>query len=137
MLANRLRHRIEIFEKAITQDSTTGAVEETWQYFMLDDGTVLDSVPAEVLTGQGKEFNQGGTIQGEVSARINLRWFPKLRQDMLIIWEDYYYNILSIETDLTGRQEYRLRCTAIAPSVDPATRLVLWNNIPITWDNCD
>jgi hypothetical protein len=31
---------------------------------------------------------------------------------MRILWDGNIYNIKSIETDLSGRQEYRLRCSA-------------------------
>lgn len=99
-------------EQIETQNTTTGAMSIVWQNVMLDTDTVLDSVPAEVLTGAGREFNQSGAIQGEIVARINMRWFPDLTQAMRILWDGKVFNIHSIETDLTGRQEYRLKCTA-------------------------
>lgn len=112
MLANRLRHRVAVEEFTATQDPITGAIAEGWQAVTLPSGTVLSSVPAEVLTGGGREFNQSGTVQAEVSARINMRWFPGLTQAMRIVWDGNIYNIGSIETDATARREYRLRCTA-------------------------
>jgi SPP1 family predicted phage head-tail adaptor len=111
MLANRLRHRVAIQEQVKTQDETTGALSIAWQNVMLGS-TELDSVPAEVLTGAGREFIQAGSVQGEIAARINLRWFSGLTQSMRILWDGNVYNIKSIETDLSGRQEYRLRCSA-------------------------
>ena len=101
-----------IQEQVETQNSTTGAMSIAWENVVLDSNTVLDAVPAEVLTGAGREFNQAGAIQGEIDARINLRWFPDLTQAMRIVWDGKIFNIHSIETDLTGRREYRLKCTA-------------------------
>ena len=105
MLAYRLRHRVTIQELVEVQDTTTGAVTRAWENFIAD-------VPAEVLTGAGKEFVSSGATQGEITARINMRWFPGLTQKMRVVWDGNEYNILSIETDITGRQEYRLKCNS-------------------------
>lgn len=110
MLSSRLRHRIEFQELTEEQDSETGAVLSSWQTAYLDSDTLLNSVPAEVLTGPGREFRQSGTTQAETTARINLRWFPGLSPEWRIIWDGRVYNITGIETDLTGRREWRLRC---------------------------
>ena len=111
MLAYRLRHRVTIQERVETQDEDTGAIEVVWQDATLGGVEMLD-VPAEVLTGAGREFNNSASIQGEIAARINMRWFPGLTQKMRILWDGNTYNISSIETDLTARREYRLKCTA-------------------------
>lgn len=112
MLANRLRHRVAVQELIETQNSTTGAVTRAWENVLLDSSTELDAVPAEVLTGPGREFMQSGSTQNEIAARINLRWFPGLTQKMRIVWDGNVYNIQSIETDVTARREYRLKCIA-------------------------
>lgn len=110
MLASRLRHRIEFQELVEEQDNETGAVVQSWQTAYLDSDTLLDSVPAEVLTGPGREFRNSGTTQAETTARINLRWFPGLLATWRILWDGRIFNIQSIETDATARREYRLRC---------------------------
>jgi SPP1 family predicted phage head-tail adaptor len=112
MLSHRLRHRITVQELSEIQDTNTGALTYSWETAILDDGTILDAVPAEVLTGAGREFVQSGATQGQIAARINMRWFPGLTQKMRIVWDTNIYNITSIETDITGRQEYRLKCVA-------------------------
>lgn len=112
MLSNRLRHRITIQELVEIQDTTTGAVSREWETLILDDGTIMDAVPAEVLTGAGKEYMGSGAIQNEIAARINMRWFPGLTQKHRILWDTNTFNITSIETDITARQEYRLKCSA-------------------------
>lgn len=110
MEAQRYRHRIEIQEKVETQDSETGDVGHTWETFYLDSDTPCDEVPAEVLTGPGREFNAADAKQAETTARVAFRWFPGLLPTMRILWDGKVYDIVSIETDLTARREYRLRC---------------------------
>ena len=105
MLAYRLRHRVSVQELVEVQDTNTGSVTYSWEDFISD-------VPAEVLTGIGKEFVSSGATQGEITARINMRWFPGLTQKMRIVLDTNTYNILSIETDITARQEYRLKCSS-------------------------
>lgn len=112
MLAHRLRQRVTVQEQVFDQDSETGARVMSWQNLWLDSKTELSDVPAEVLTGPGREFNESGAVQSEIVARINMRWFPGLTQSMRVLWGDLVLNIGSIETDATARQEYRLRCTA-------------------------
>lgn len=103
MLAHRLRHRVTIQRPVDTQDEYTGDIERSWQ-------TVHEAVPAEVLTGPGRELHAAGTKLAETSARINLRWFPGLSHEMRILWDGKVYDIVSIETDATARREYRLHC---------------------------
>jgi SPP1 family predicted phage head-tail adaptor len=110
MLAQRLRHRVEIQEKVEGQDSETGDLSHSWATVYLDPNTPLDAVPAEVLTGPGREFNAANAKQAEADARITLRWFPGLLPTMRVVWQSLPYDIISIETDATGRREYRLRC---------------------------
>lgn len=110
MEAQRYRHRVEFQEQFEEQDSETGAITRDWDTVYLDSDTPLDSVPAEVLTGPGREFNAADAKQAETSARINLRWFPGLLPSWRLLWDGKTYDILSIETDATARREYRLRC---------------------------
>ena len=110
MLTNRLRHRIHFQELVEEQNSETGESIFSWQTAMIDSETLLDSVPDEVLTGPGREFSESGTTQSEITARINLRWFPGLSTEWRILWDGKIFNIVSKETDATARREYRLRC---------------------------
>lgn len=107
MLAHRLRHRITIQKPDRIQDPNTGAMINGW-------ATVegMTAVPAEVLTGPGREFRASGAVQAETAARINLRWFPGLLESWRILWDGKTFDIGSIETDATGRREYRLVCKA-------------------------
>jgi SPP1 family predicted phage head-tail adaptor len=110
MLAQRLRHRVAIEEKLEEQDSETGDTTYSWEVVYLDSDTPLSAVPAEVLTGPGREFNAANAKQAEADARITIRWFPGLLPTMRVVWQSLPYDIISIETDATGRREYRLRC---------------------------
>jgi len=102
-LSQRLRHRVLIQAKEIVTGPGGEPLGHEWVDFIAD-------VPAEVLTGPGREFHAADAKQAETSARMTLRWFPGLLPTMRIAWEGLLYNITSIETDRTGRMEYRLRC---------------------------
>lgn len=107
-LGQRLRHRIRFQLPEWEQDSETGEMLAIWR-----DVPGMERVPAEVLTGPGREFRESGTTQAETTARINLRWFPVDHLELYqwrILWDGRVYNIRSAETDATGRREWRLRC---------------------------
>lgn len=131
MLSHRLRHRVAVQQIMESQNSQTGAISEVWVTRVLDDNTVLNAVPAEVLTGAGREFVQGGAVQSEFNARMNLRWFPDLTMKMRIVWDNKVYQITSIETDVTARREYRLKVLAIGESNELAEINMLWNTTDI------
>lgn len=103
-LAPRLRHRIT-FQQQVAERDEDGVLHTTWQ-------DMQDDVPAEVLTGAGREFNASGQVQAEVAARITCRWFPGLEASWRILWDGLIYNIATFDTDATGRREWRIRCTA-------------------------
>ncbi|MFC3340017.1 head-tail adaptor protein [Paracandidimonas soli] len=115
MLAHRLRHRITFQRNEPAQrDENNVPIPNSggWQTVVLADGTRLENVPAEVLTGPGREFQGGAATQAEASARINLRWFPASERDMAVwrvLWDGRVYNITSAEADVTARREWRLR----------------------------
>lgn len=116
MLAHRLRQRVTFQHNApVQRDANNVAIPGSggWQTVVLADGVRLEDVPAEVLTGPGREFQGGAATQAETSARINLRWFPSSERDMAtwrVVWDGRTYNITSVETDTTARREWRLRC---------------------------
>jgi SPP1 family predicted phage head-tail adaptor len=106
-LTGRLRQRITLQALVVEQDSESGEVTNVWD-------TVYSAVPAEVLTGAGREFRESGAIQAETTARITVRWFDVDRVAIYkwrILWDGRVYNIVSAETDITGRKEWRFRCT--------------------------
>jgi SPP1 family predicted phage head-tail adaptor len=110
MQAQRYRHRVEFQRKTETQDMDTGAISHEWDTVYLDSDTPLNSVPAEVLTGPGREFMAADAKQAETTARIQCRWFPGLLPTWRVLWDGKVFDIQSIEPDATARREYRMRC---------------------------
>lgn len=100
----KYRHRVTIEHQVTTRDPGDGSELVAWEVFQA-------GVPAEVLTGPGREFNAANAEQAETVARINMRWFPGLLTTMRILWDGRVYNIKPPETDSTGRREYRIQCT--------------------------
>lgn len=111
-LSPRLRHRITFQEFTSSRDSE-GVLTEGWENAWLDSETELAEVPAEVLTGPGREFQAAGSTQADVAARITCRWFPGLKASWRILWDGRVFNIGSEpDTDATGRREWRIKATA-------------------------
>ena len=105
-LAPRLRHRITIKSLTVTQDKTTGEMVEAWT-------TLYANVPAEVLTGAGKEPFTSANFHSDTTARITTRWFPcdvHDLQKMRIEWDGRDYDIKGFSTDATARVWYRFEC---------------------------
>jgi phage head-tail adaptor, putative, SPP1 family len=101
----KYRHRVTIEQQVETRDDMGGVVV-TWQPFAV-------GVPAEVLTGPGRELIAADQQQADIAARINLRYTPWLTAKMRILWDGRVFNIVG-EPDLdpTGRRESRCKCTA-------------------------
>lgn len=104
LAAGRLIHIITLQSKgAGAPDPWSGLPPEDW-------ADVFANVPAEVLTGPGRELRAAGAELAETDARINLRWLPGVTQQMRVLWEGKIYNITGIEYDATARREVRLTC---------------------------
>jgi head-tail adaptor len=109
MQSSRLRHRVEFQFQVETNDPVNNAPIIAWQTATAN-GVQLLSVPAEVLTGAGRELIASGTKLAETTARINVRWFPGLLVSWRVIWDGRIYDIQGLSTDITGRREWRLQC---------------------------
>lgn len=101
----KYRHRVTIEQQQETRDGMGGVVV-AWVLFAAD-------VPAEVLTGAGREAIAADQQQATIAARINLRYLPGLMAKMRIVWDGRVFNIEG-EPDLdpTGRREMRCKCSA-------------------------
>ena len=105
-----LIHRVT-FQRQVAERDSEGVLQVSWQDVWLDSETALIDVPAEVLTGPGREFLQSGQMQSDVAARIRVPWFPGgIDASWRVLWDGRVFDIVSIETDATARREYRLRC---------------------------
>ena len=111
MLTHRLRHRVTIQQPVITQDFQTGENVKAWGNVWLDSSTEMVDVPAEILTGPGRELNAASTKRSEDTVRITLRWFPGFSVGWRVLWGGHIYDITSVEYDATARRELRLRGT--------------------------
>lgn len=105
MLSQRLRHRVTFQQRTDVQDEWTLEPSVTWANV---SGWV--NVPAEVLTGPGREAITGGAKHTEIAARINLRKRDGISTQWRVIWNSNTYDITSIEYDYTGEREMRLIC---------------------------
>ncbi|MCG3743087.1 MULTISPECIES: head-tail adaptor protein [Vibrio] len=113
MLAHRLIHSVNIQEPIEEQNPLTGEMTIIWVNIELSPGK--PNIPAEVLTGAGREVISSASKHAEVDARINMRWFPYDQQSLYkcrILWEGQVFGIVSVETDKTARQEWRFKCKA-------------------------
>lgn len=102
----KYRHRVTIQHRVTTRDPADGSeVLSDWLTF-------TGNVPAEVLTGAGRELVAANAEQAEITARINMRWFPGLTSQMRILWDGMVFAIEAPpETDSTARREWRVRCS--------------------------
>jgi head-tail adaptor len=104
----KYRHRVLVERAVISRDVVDGGVIINWFPFR-------SNVPAEVLTGPGKENVAADAQQGVEVARINMRWFPGLLSSMRITWDGKVYGITAPpETDSTGRREWRVQVSTAA-----------------------
>ncbi len=110
MRAGRLRHRIT-FEQKISSRNDDNDLVETWETATVGSQSMVN-VPAEVLSGPGKELIAAGALHSEVSARINLHWFAGFTTAWRIRHGAEIYDITMWSTDATGRRELRLACKA-------------------------
>lgn len=111
MLTPNLRHSVTIQKLTSYQDPQTGESVTEWANVWLDSETELVDVPAQVLTGPGRELRGAASKQAEDTVRINLRWFPGFQAGWRVLWDGHIYDINSVEFDSSARQEIRLRGT--------------------------
>lgn len=112
MLAYRLRHRVTFQTLQTVRDPNSGARDKQWLPAVLSDGTVMEGVPAEVLTGPGKQQMAAGGQQETAALRVNCRYFPGLTAEWRVLWNGKPYAIIGEpEMDLTAAREWRIKCT--------------------------
>lgn len=100
MKAGALRHRITLEHNVTTRDEWGGEVVG-WQTFAAD-------VPAEVVPLSGREFIAAGELQGQVQARITIRYLPGVLDTMRIQFDGAMYAIRAVLPDPTGRRHLTL-----------------------------
>jgi len=103
MLAPRLRHRVDIKNFSTTQDSTTGAVTDTWANFKT-------SVPAEIYPLSGREFIASQSTQAGVNTKITVRYQAGIEPRMRVVHGSDIYNIKAVLPDPSLRHYLTLMC---------------------------
>lgn len=102
MRAARLRHRISIERKQETRDAHGGVIE-TWTEF-------LTSIPAEIVTMQGRELLAAQSLHAGVTARVTLRQRDDLAPTMRIKHGAQIYSIHAIIPDATQVKTMAVLC---------------------------
>lgn len=101
MRAGRLRHRVTIQQKTVSQDGY-GAEVITWA----DVATVWASV--EPL--RGREFLDTRREGAEVSTRIVIRYRAGIVPEMRVTFGDHVYDLLSVVHVEERARELQLMC---------------------------
>lgn len=112
MLAQTLRHRVDIQALQITQDADTGAQSEVWQS-ILTGPELTYGVPASVSSIPGratKEFVQSNTFVAGVNSEIVMRYRDDMRPSMRVVHSGANYNIRAILPDPTQRAFVTVLC---------------------------
>ena len=103
--AGRLRHRVDVDELVVSQDSD-GALVEDWVRF-------ASRVPAEVTALSGRELIAAQAVQSRVSTRIVMRHLPGLTARMRIVHRGTPYNIEGVIPDpVSGIRFVTLPCSS-------------------------
>jgi SPP1 family predicted phage head-tail adaptor len=106
-ITHRLRHRVSFEEKYSVRDSD-GMVDESWVQI---EG--LENVPAEVLTGPGREAIPADQPVSTVAARITVRYLSRLAipHGLRIIHRDDIYHVETFYMDATGTKQITMVCS--------------------------
>lgn len=96
--AGQLRHRIDIEQITITQDSSGDAVK-FW-------AALYSSVPASIEPLSARDFIASSAVQSQIVARITIRYRSGLNAAMRINHNGTIYNISGILADKNSGLEY-------------------------------
>lgn len=101
MEAGKLRHRVTIQDKTVTQDAY-GAEVITW--------TTVATVWAAVEPLAGREFLEGRALDAEVSTRIRIRYRTGLvmHPEMRVVWGSHTYDVAAVIEKRSERREIHL-----------------------------
>ncbi|EPK7574242.1 phage head closure protein [Klebsiella michiganensis] len=104
MQAGKLRHRVTLQEPVKEQNSTTGAVINTWRD--------VANIWAEVSPLSAREFIAAQASQGEITTRITIRYRAGVTRKQRILYRDGIYNIEGVLPDpRSGREYLTLPCS--------------------------
>jgi SPP1 family predicted phage head-tail adaptor len=98
MQAGKLRHRLTLQMKTVTQDKTTGRLTETWQDVCKIWGNIAPLSAREFLASQ--------SIQSEITTRITIRYKKNIDSTMRLLHGGKIYNIEGALADAKSGIEY-------------------------------
>ena len=98
--AGQLRQRVTLQTRDTTADAY-GQQVTTWTDFAA-------SVPAEVAPLSGREFLTAGATQGEVMAKVLIRYLAGVVPAMRLLFDGDTYNIVAVLPDSTARKHLTL-----------------------------
>ena len=115
MLAQRLRHRIDIQACTFTQDENTGAKVPVWESIFVEilDGIPVGTgelLPAEIVPLSGREFLAADALQAGVDTRITVPYHPGIVALQRVLHEGDVYDIRAVLPDKTLRRHITLMC---------------------------
>lgn len=88
MKAGPLRRRIALESPVRAPRDSMGGEALSW---------VTEAVvPASIEPLIGREYFQAEQVQSEVEVRFRIRWFNGIKPEWRIVFEDTYYDIVSI-----------------------------------------
>jgi len=103
MMAQRLRHRIEVARLVVTQDGA-GAKAESFTPYISDE-------PAEIYGLSGSEYAKASSEYGVVTHRITMRRQDDVKaSDRVTDQDGQAYNIRAVLPDFKQRQWLTLMC---------------------------
>lgn len=99
--AGKLRHRVQIQSPAFTQDTATGALNESWQ--------TIATVWAEIAPLSAKEFVASQAEASKVATRITVRYNAAITAKCRVYHpaKGLYYNIEGVLSDKESGLEYQ------------------------------
>ncbi|GHB30484.1 phage head closure protein [Salinicola rhizosphaerae] len=104
MQAGKLRHRVRLESKQLTQNPQTGAMVESWQ--------PVATVWASIEPLSAREFIAAGAEQSSVTTRIVIRYREGVTAQMRAVSRGKTYNIEGVLPDpRSGREYLTLPCS--------------------------
>ena len=100
MRAGDLRNRITLQQREETR-GPDGEVITGWVDFAAN-------VPASVIPLSGREIVAAGELQGEVQARVKIRWQDGVLDTMRMLFDGKVYAIMAVLPDPTARRHLTL-----------------------------
>lgn len=100
--AGRFRFTVSIEEKKVEQ-SDTGAPIVSWVTF-------CKNIPAEILSGKGREMVAGGQEQSYLFTTVTIRTIPGVTTNMRVNHNGVFYNISAVLPDPSQQSYTELWC---------------------------